>query len=685
MLKLPQVKISDSFTAYSGGMDTDTPAMLKKPGTVSLSRNIYQSPNKGYTTFRGYERYDGQTKPSSAEYAILLVSLSASVTTGNIVTDDAGTSYGTVIAVAQEYLVLAKITGTFTTGNIKVSSSVVGTCTGGQVINGSSDQRLSAYYKSLAADLYRSDITDVTGSGDILGIWYYDGDWYAFRNATDGKTEKMYKDSVSGWVEVDLGYELSFTSGGTYEIVDGDTITGASGHADVTRVVLESGTWAAGTAAGKLIIASQTGTFAAENIDVGANSNVATIAGESSAITFANPSGTFEFVNTNLTGGINTFRMYGVDRVNRGFEFDGTVFVPLKSPMVNDTPDHITEHEYYLFYAFGGDVVYSGLGNPYQQEVVTGAGQIALGDEITGFAPQLGTSTSGAALAIYTEKTHAVLYGTDSSDWSLVHQRSGGVGAIDGSLQVIENTFSLNSLGITKLSTTNAYGNFLETTVSQNIKSWLDGKKNILVTSCVIKEKMLYCLFFSDNTALFCTVKGGEIVSMMPMIFPHKVTCICVAEDSSGKERVMFGSDDGYVREMFVGTSMDGDDVDWFCDLSYDSLKSPNIVKKFRKYTMEISGEAYSEFMMSYKLSYNSALVNQPGNSLTFVPFAPSMWDEMTWDEFYWDGTNLTPMYFKLNGSGTNISITLKGRGNYFSPLTFTGGMTQYTLNREVR
>jgi len=76
-------------------------------------------------------------------------------------------------------------------------------------------------------------------------------------------------------------WTLGFTSGGTYEIEVGDTIEGATGAATayVVGVSLSSGSWAGGDAAGTLTLRRVTGTFQAENLDAGANGNVATIAG----------------------------------------------------------------------------------------------------------------------------------------------------------------------------------------------------------------------------------------------------------------------------------------------------------------------------------------------------------------------------------------------------------------------
>jgi hypothetical protein len=77
---------------------------------------------------------------------------------------------------------------------------------------------------------------------------------------------------------------LPFTSGGTHEVLVADTLTGATGGATavVVMIVVTSGTWGGGDAAGFFILKSQSGAFESENLDEGANSNVCTIAADSS-------------------------------------------------------------------------------------------------------------------------------------------------------------------------------------------------------------------------------------------------------------------------------------------------------------------------------------------------------------------------------------------------------------------
>jgi hypothetical protein len=98
-----------------------------------------------------------------------------------------------------------------------------------------------------------------------------------------GATPTGIDDEVYTYVERTLAY----TSGGTTEIQVGDTIVGAtsSAVADVVAITLTGGTWGAGSASGVLTLKNQVGTFQSESIKVGAGTNDATIAGNSTVRT----------------------------------------------------------------------------------------------------------------------------------------------------------------------------------------------------------------------------------------------------------------------------------------------------------------------------------------------------------------------------------------------------------------
>jgi len=92
--------------------------------------------------------------------------------------------------------------------------------------------------------------------------------------------------SLSGGAQASTIYGLTFTSGGTHEVIVGDTLTGGTGGATavVASITLSSGSWVGGDGSGLFTLTDQTGAFQAENLNEGANSNVATIAGTSSSV-----------------------------------------------------------------------------------------------------------------------------------------------------------------------------------------------------------------------------------------------------------------------------------------------------------------------------------------------------------------------------------------------------------------
>lgn len=96
--KPPNIQTKSEWIGFNGGLDTDTPAMQKALGTVISAQNFEHGVNGGYDTLEGYERFDGQARPSAAQYAMLSCLLTSTVSVGDVVTDTTGTILGTVIA-----------------------------------------------------------------------------------------------------------------------------------------------------------------------------------------------------------------------------------------------------------------------------------------------------------------------------------------------------------------------------------------------------------------------------------------------------------------------------------------------------------------------------------------------------------------------------------------------------------
>ena len=689
--RMPQPQFN--FLPFRGGLDTETPSWQVKPGFLRDSQNYEVGINGGYRDIEGDERFDGRPKPSDGVYSIIEVNITGSFSVGDTITQLVSGATGFVLAIdlttrTNDYLVITKITGTFNdSDDLQVSASTEGTALTGAIASSADTPKLNATYNNLTADEYRTDIAVIAGSGPVRGVWMASGVSdvvYAFRDNAGATACDVWKSSASGWTAVALGRELSFTSGGTYVIAEGDTITGATSTetAVVTRVVLESGSFAGGDAAGRLIFASQSGAFQAENLDVGANLNVATIAADSTAITLS-AGGRFEFVTANFGGDTGTRRIYGCDGVNRGFEFDGTVFAPIDTGMTTDTPNHVIYHKNHLFFSFDGSAQHSGIGTPYIWSPVFGAAELATGDTITGFISEPG-GEGNAALGIYNRNTIHTLYGASSADWNLVRYRD-EIGAYAYSLQQFGQTMFLDDRGISNLHTTQAFGNFQHNTLSTHIQRRVNAKKTLVNASCIARDKNQYRLFFTDKSALYMTFDNKKITGIMPVAMTRNVECIFSLEAVDGSEVIIYGADNGFVYEMDKGTSFDGDSIDGWLILHWHYLKSLRQNKSFKSLTLEAEGDGYAEFDFTYELGYASTKIAQPSTTVNILDFSSVFWDAFTWDAFTWDGVTLAPSCHTLNGSAENISVIIRRTSDYFEPVTFSGALIRYIMRRQLR
>lgn len=693
----PAPQIRDGFTAFSGGLDTETPAWSIPAGRCRDALNYEIAIEDGYQDIRGYERFDGQTKPSAASFTVIDVTITGAIAVGNTVTGDTSTATGVVLAIetytadpTQTYLVLTKVTGAFDEAaeDLRVGGIVQANTDEIGYADTAPTPQLKAQYKNLAADAYRADIDPVPGEDSVWGGFSLAGTKYAIRNKVGGATAGLYKSTAAGWVEIDLGYEVAFTSGGTYEIAVGDTITGATSAktATVTRVYLASGDWTTSDAAGYLTLSTPSGAFQAENLDVGANLNVATIAGDASAITLL-PDGLLDYALSNFADPQGPRRAYCADGVNLGWEFDGTVFAKIRTGMVDDTPDHVAVHKNQLFFSFDGSAQHSGPGDPLAWSPILGAAEIAPGDIITGFQVQPGAE-GNAALLIATRNQHHILYGNDVSDWNLIPYRE-RIGAFEWTLQTLAQTLFLDDRGITDLRTAQTFGNFDHSSLSNRVRTLINAKKQLAVASCVVRDKNQYRLFFSDKTAIYVTMNGTKLKGMMPVELQHQVVTVWSEEDGSGNEEVFFGCDDGYVYQMEKGTSFDGDNIYGFLYLHADYSGRIGYGKGyFGPATVQGKSTGYAEFDLGYALDFGNTKTPQPNNETAVVPSEDTQnWDTgLSWDTgVVWDQSSLQPAVdLDFRGEGENVGWVIQKDSDYFEPLLLTGVHYGYMLRHRI-
>jgi hypothetical protein len=679
-LKMPPVQYD--LIQLRGGLDQVTPTLSLPPGVARRAANFECSITGGYTRIAGYERFDGRPSPSAANYLILVCDITGSLEPNDLITGSVSAATAKVIAVAGSDVVITRVVGEFVAGDLlNVSGNFEAEVT---LVQGpAADGLLDATYRSMAANEYRASIQAVPGSGNVLGAAIYNGTVYAWRNNTGGTAAEMYKSTTGGWVKVNLGFELKFDHG-SHAIVDGNTVTGHTSGASgvVRRVVLESGSWSSNDAAGRLIFASITGTFTNnEQLRVGAT-HCAHADGTQAAIALAKD-GRVSTVVANFGGGTANYRLYGADGKNRAFEFDGTTYVPLKTGMAVDTPEHIAFHKQHLFLSFGASLQFSALGDPYQWSPLLGAGELAMNAVITNLLVLPGDQSSGA-LAVYTRSDTSVLYGTDSNSFQLSTFNS-GTGARAYTAQNMDQAYALDDRGIMALGTSLNFGNFLPTALTMNIRPFIEQRISLACASTVNRIKGQYRVFFSDATAVYLTVLNGKLLGSMPVQFLRPALCTAEGEASTGEAVSFFGSNDGFVYQMDRGTSFDGVAIAANIGLVYNSVKSPRILKTFRHASVELTGDSYCEIAFGYDLAYRSPALSPAADTTYANDLRSPYWDSMIWDNFVWDGTDIAPSEVGLEGTAENMAVRISSVSALFQPFTVNNIIVHYTPRRGLR
>lgn len=680
MVNMPATQLS--YFPLKGGLNLVTPPLAMPDGMCREAQNFEASIDGGYRRIDGYERFSGQFQPSDAVYKSIGCEITGEILTKNIITGETSGATAYVIGIGDAILYVTKVLGTFVEGEeLSVLGDVQGIATTEMISGFVTSPLLDVTFKYLASNAYREDIDAVPGSGSILGVHRYKNVVYAFRNNEAGTAAVMYKSTSSGWVAVDLGISIAFSNANA-AVENSTTLTLGGVSSAINRVVLESGSFASGVNTGRIIISAPSGGSFTAGAATSDGGGTLTLGGAESAITLA-PDGRYTCLNYNFTGSSSTMRMYGASGTHEAFEFDGSVYVPLVTGLPDDRPKHIIIHNNYLFLSFESSVIVSGVSNPYTFTVIAGAGEIATGDDVTGFLSLVGSNASGA-LAIFTRNKTLILYGSTAADFNLVtySYESGGA---PYTMQKLTEGYVFDSLGLRQLAASQDFGNFIGNQVTKNIRPFTATRVNKANGSCIVRTSNQYRLLFNDKFALYITFDNAEVVGIMPIKYAHSMTCMASFENDDGEDFVYCGDVDGFVYRMNRGTSFDGEKIDAFISLNFAHMGNPRSRKRYRKAAYEISGNNYAEFLTGYDLGYTSEEINQGNLQNDSKNGGAFYWDQFFWDAFYWDGRSITLTEQSLTGTAENISLAIKSESAYFEAFTVNAVIIHYTTRRQLR
>ena len=695
-LQMPKVQYD--MIELAGGLDQLSPTLKKKPGVLTDAQNYECAVTGGYSRTGGYERFSGKAKPSAALYTV--VQIEGFVNVPSLLTTLTGQSSGTtglIIAYHQStelgdpnYIILTQTVGSGYTAleEVRVGATSIGIVRPLDLVLTAIS---NAQFLNLAADVYRALIAAVPGSGSIRGVFAMNNagvhEVFAFRDDAGATACILHKASGSGWTAVAYLNEVTFSAGGALIPADGATLTKGGVTATIKRVATQSGDWLASTAAGRFIITNPSGgNFSAGAATVTGGINV-TLAGIQTAITML-PGGKFEFDVGNFGGQLATRRIYGCDKVNRGFEFDGVTLAPIKTALLTDVPTHVAVFQSHLFFGFGSSIINSGIGTPFNWTAGAGAAEIATGDQFTGFKVLPGDQSSPAML-IGCRNSFGVLYGAAAGGDNPFRYVAFNTetGMIEYSVQMLDQIYELDDRGVITLRAAQEFGNFGAAALTYVLQTYIQEKRTLLTYSCVNKDRSQHRLFFSDGSALYLTITNGRFVGAIPIKFPNAMVCAYNCELANGNEVTYAGSTNGMVYQLESGSSFDGEAVDAYMVLNWNAQKGPRTLKRYRRASLEIQANFYAAVAFEYQLGYGSTNYPRAGSRTYENTFTgTARWDSgITWDSFIWDGQTVGPIELEMSGTGENIQVRLSSATDYIFPYTLNSLILHYTPRRGLR
>lgn len=558
----------------------------------------------------------------------------------------------------------------------------------------------------------RAAIQKVPGTGPVRGVVGYAGEILAFRDKVSG-IGGMYRATASGWEEITFGHTIRFNTG-TARFEAGETLTGdtSSATATIERVVVRSGSFNDGDAAGYLVVTLKTGTFEDELVTSDSGSADA-LAPEPVTLTAG---GLYEFETHNFYGPADRRRLYFTNGVGPAFEWDGRILAPIRTGTAGgplsetldivtrddktiltrddktvvmrtdlDLPTYLGAFANHLFLAYrNGAVVHSGVGEPLDYRTIAGAGIIMFGDEITGFLPAAST-----AFIVLGRRRVEYIVGSSEDDF-LMRTITDGSGAQPRTAQMLDQPIYLDDGGIRGLSTTDAFGDWRMGTLTEAIEPLIRAKRTSgvnAIASFKVRGKDQYRLLFEDGTGVSIYFGRGR-PEPMPFRLPTPVLCAWsgyVSQDSQA-ERVFAGGADGFVYEIDSGNSFDGEAIAAFIRLPWINARSPSQKKRFHKATFEVDASDSIALGVAYHVDYGrdstaGGALREYGIAGGSNPFT----DILDYTDIDWTGPDQGILEAWLDGMGANLALTLVSDAVDEPPHTITSATINFSprgLNR---
>ena len=400
--------------------------------------------------------------------------------------------------------------------------------------------------------------------------------------------------------------------------------------------------------------------------------------------------GNYQFVQHNFLANSSSKKLYGCDSLNRAFEFDGDVYIPIRTQITIDAPTTIAAVNGQLALSYFGAVVFSAVGNPHDFRTTSlGFADIhEFGDTITGMSPIV-----GGVLAVACRDSFWQVSVDAQTSLYKAELISPDIGAIHYGLMNLGALYSFDDKGIIRIVPSYVFGGFEHDTISRAIQPVIDRFREKIVATAVYKSKNQVRFYANDGTGIIMTMTSGVTQTgaattghdFSQFTYPINISYAWSGEDASGRDIVLLGDEDGYVYVANTGSSFDGEPIQAYIRTAFNNVKSPSAIKRFRKIEVELSTVGYSYIRFNPDFSYADPSIATHLLKYEELQGAGGYWDEAIWNEFYYDGKIVSQPEIRIQGSGTNIGLVVFSNSAIDLGHNLSGIVLHYTprkLNR---
>ena len=672
----------------TGGLNEAVSNLELKPGELTACQNYVEKDgiSHGYSSYPGYERYDGQALSSTIS------------TTAVDLTHDTG---GTAFTVGDT------VTGG-TSGAVGIATTVSGTITkvtvtsgvyqvGEVITGGSGNKTISAvgttYDDDVRQEIQRAlikPIGDTACEEKARGVAYFNDLVYGWRNAAAAGAETlMYVESASSWSAVSEAVVIIHDDAGAAFTV-GELVTGGTTGATGTIIDIPSAT--------QLRVEVVSGTFndAAETITGSGGGGAGAPASTTntlpvyphfnrdSAIQTAEARFSDFFSNGKImvvTDGVSDPHLFYNGYLSKLVPTAGTL------PSTYPTLCGIWKNRLFLAYP-GGHLLFSGVGDPRLMDpAAANAGEIYVGEDIT----DIELAPGGKLVITTLNKIRVISYETPAStpagDFLFeMDEFSETSGAIGGTLKRMLGTmYFCDDRGVTTFEATDQFGDFSANTLAKKVETSYQNLRDDISLSIVDRAKNQYTVWFNSSTTskaigLVFTFSGKNLRGAGYANLETTVECSAAGKDANREDIIYFGDGDGYVQRMNSGTSFDGEPIETRGATSFYHYQTPNKWKHYRRLTFEVSAEEATSIDWRIDTNYQSTKVPVPITQTKAIPSASNTYNVGVWGTFVWGSSFLNQVMLRAAGYGVNMRVVFATRSKYRTAHTIHNLVTEYTL-----